>query len=362
LIAGCLPAKSRDINGFGLKTIAINLDSGLLSQLDASLFSKNSAAATVALDGQQRPAHVSYAGKSTADHLKKSFDIVFDDGLEPQSLRVSAGAKDRSALRTVLGFWVFEKIGLPVPRTEHVAVYFNKVYLGLYTLIEPVDEQFFLRRSLKAEQLFAAQLNKGDLLPSNSNRATIDESFKIEIGASGDFSELMMLSRALTELPADRQQLAGLVDIEGYLNFLAAAVVLDHWDGYNNNYFLYRLAGEKTYRFLSWDFDRIAEQTDRPLVRKDLYGAPTAFTAAIFSDPQSRRLFEGKLLNVMNHLASAAAIDAITSYYGTKIAAAYAHDRYLTAVGAGQEAERQRLVDSIKTWHAALAKLLTQPE
>jgi spore coat protein H len=62
------------------------------------------------------------------------------------------------------------------------------------------------------------------------------------------------------------------VDLEKYINYLAATTLCQNWDGYNKNHYLvYDRQGSKKWFFLPWDLDRtLGDHWDWSFVRADL--------------------------------------------------------------------------------------------
>ena len=76
-----------------------------------------------------------------------------------------------------------------------------------------------------------------------------------------------------------------LVDVDQFLEFWAAEVLLGHWDGYNgntNNFWVY-VGDDGRLRFLPWGIDAILEGSE-PFGA----GRPTSLTGFIMSATPSR--------------------------------------------------------------------------
>lgn len=87
-------------------------------------------------------------GNTSRDAAKKSFKLDFNEyvpgrkvsGLE--KLNLKAEQNDPSLIRSVFAFNLMEKIGLPASRFCYTKVYINDNYMGLYEIIEHIDENF----------------------------------------------------------------------------------------------------------------------------------------------------------------------------------------------------------------------------
>lgn len=62
-----------------------------------------------------------------------------------KKLNLNNGWSDPTFIREVLGYEIFEKMGIPVPRTGFVDLWINDIHLGLYTQVEQIDKTFLSR-------------------------------------------------------------------------------------------------------------------------------------------------------------------------------------------------------------------------
>jgi len=94
----------------------------------------------------------SYAVSATT--LRRPMKLDFDRFAEGkrfagvESFNLSNTSFDPSQVREALAFWLFHKLDVPASRTGHALVYltvtgkYDREYLGLYTLIEEIDQHF----------------------------------------------------------------------------------------------------------------------------------------------------------------------------------------------------------------------------
>jgi spore coat protein CotH len=62
------------------------------------------------------------------------------DGVK--KLNFNNGFSDPTFIREVLGYGLFEQMGIPTPRTSFVDLWINDTHLGLYTMVEQIDKTF----------------------------------------------------------------------------------------------------------------------------------------------------------------------------------------------------------------------------
>jgi spore coat protein CotH len=116
-----------------------------------------------------------------------------------KKVNLNNGFSDPTLIRETLGYELFELIGLPTPRTSFVDVWVNDTHLGLYTMVEQVDQTFLDNNfidstgNLYKPEMPAAYLNwtEADLPEQPADQVTdADDSLDINLGG-GKLSEIM---------------------------------------------------------------------------------------------------------------------------------------------------------------------------
>jgi spore coat protein H len=202
--------------------------------------------------------------------LRLNFDKFEDDHPEIKnqrfhgfdSLSLSNSALDASLLRDKLGTAVFADAGLPAPATAFYRVFVDhgegSTYFGLYTGIElPEDESFLDRRfgghdgNLYKPDGAAARWNVWD--PETLGKENNED--------AADYSDAQALFDALhadrSDAAAWRAGLEAILDVDGFLHWLALNAVVQDWDVYGrmtHNYYLYSdpLDGGR-FQWIPWD-------------------------------------------------------------------------------------------------------------
>lgn len=138
-----------------------------------------------------------------------------------KKLCLNNGFSDPTFIREVLGYELFEQMGLPAPRASFVDLYVNNIHLGLYTQVEPIDKTFLTRHfadangNLYKPEIGAATLNwtQADAEKSEqSNPAPpaqeSNTALSIRIGGSrlGDLLRLLDRENGKTTADADSQK------------------------------------------------------------------------------------------------------------------------------------------------------------
>ncbi|HKK38405.1 MAG TPA: CotH kinase family protein, partial [Cryomorphaceae bacterium] len=89
-----------------------------------------------------------FRGNTSRDKIKKSFKVSFNTFVQGQKyfglekLNLNAEVNDPAMMRSRLCWELFNNLGVPAPRSNHVEVYVNGDYYGLYLNTEHIDEEF----------------------------------------------------------------------------------------------------------------------------------------------------------------------------------------------------------------------------
>lgn len=202
--------------------------------------------------------------------LRLKFDEFEDSYPETQDQRfhgfkaigLSNGALDQSLLRDKVGNEVFAQAGIPAPATAFYRVFVDHgdgpQYFGLYTGIEIPSDDAFLETQFGSHK---GNLYKPD--GTGASWATWDpESLGKENNEDeADFSDAKAVFDALHADRGDatrwRAGLEAVLDVDGFLHWLALNTVIQDWDSYgrmSHNYYLYSdpsLGGRL--RWIPWD-------------------------------------------------------------------------------------------------------------
>jgi len=223
--------------------------------------------ATVSIDGQQL-SDVAVRKKGfygSLDEDKPSLKINTDEYIAGQtfygrkSLTLNNAKQDPALIKQCLAYQVFAKAGVPASRCNFARVRVNGRDLGFYVNVEAVNKPMLRRHfSDDAGNLYEGALS--DFRPAWS--LTFDKKTN---DSDPDRSDLDAVSAALA-LP-DAEMLAALdplVDIEEFLDYWAAEVLIGHTDSYSglaNNFLVYDDPATGRFSFLPWGVDNTF-QTD----------------------------------------------------------------------------------------------------
>ncbi len=213
-------------------------------------------------------------GNTSREAKKKSFKVSFNtfkkgrDFHNVEKLNLNGEHNDPSIIRSKLCFDHFETIGLKASRANHVAVYINGNYYGLYINVEHIDEEF-LKKNFADD---SGNLWKC-LYPADLTYLGSDPSIYINLNSDGrpayelstneqqmDFTKLVRLITILNNTPAASlpDSLESVIDISEVLKYFALNVLMGSWDDYwslMNNYYLYHEPSIDKFHIIPYDYD-----------------------------------------------------------------------------------------------------------
>lgn len=174
--------------------------------------------------------------------------------------------QDGTYLQEFLAYEIFRRAKLPAPRVTHARVWINERDLGLYVLKEAYDRRF-LRRSFEDSD--------GNLYDGGVNGEVHDD-LERDVGRGRNHRRDLKALAEACDLSAGserRRRLEACLDVDQFITFMAAEVMIGHWDGYTlnpNNYRLYFGRREPRGVFIIHGADQVFQDA----------------TASIFSSPQ----------------------------------------------------------------------------
>ena len=225
--------------------------------LEKNLWSNGYVAAMFHDGGRASHVKVRYRGGHTRGYPKRSYEVVANGVVS----HYNAEYDDPSMIRNALSFALFNKIGVPAPRSKHVRLVVNGEPAGVYLEIEGVGRPFFRKRGISANALFYAVNNHADFGQYESNsgerKQTLLSGYEHRFGGPAEKAKLIAFIRDLnveSSAQALRRTLARL-DIDNYLRWLAGAVLTGNYDGFEQNYAIYRSGQTGRYRMVPWDYE-----------------------------------------------------------------------------------------------------------
>ena len=212
-------------------------------------------------------------GNTSRFSQKKSFKVSFNAfergrkfyGLE--KLNLNGEHNDPSIIRSKLCWDLFEEMNIPASRANHVMVYINDDYYGLYINVEHVDENFVDLKFGNNDGNLYKCLWPADLVylgedpdlykQEHSGRRAYELKINTDID---DYSDLINFIKIINLTSADslRIKLEKVFNVNSFLQALAVDVATASWDDYwflKNNYYLYHNAKTDKFEYIPYDYD-----------------------------------------------------------------------------------------------------------
>jgi len=212
-------------------------------------------------------------GNTSRYSQKKSFKVSFNTftsggkyyGVE--KLNLNGEHNDPSVIRSKVCWDIFRKMEIPAPRSNHVRVYINNDYYGLYINVEHIDEEFVKSRFTYNDGnlykcLYPADLNYLGEDPNLyklelNGRRVYDLKINEELD---DYSGFANFVDVLNNTPNNniKCELDEVFNTYDYLKVIAADILFGNWDGYiynQNNFYLYHNSINNKFEFIPYDYD-----------------------------------------------------------------------------------------------------------
>lgn len=212
-------------------------------------------------------------GNTSRQSKKKSYKISFNTfhkgrkyyGLE--KMNINGEHNDPSIIRSKLCWDQFKFLNVPSSRANHVKLFINKKYYGLYINVEHIDENFLKTRFSNNSGNLYKCLWPADL----TYRGSDPELYKFMQGdrrtydlktnkSLDDYSGFAHFITVLNQSNAQtfEQEIQKVFNVDGYLRMLAVDVATGNWDNHwylKNNFYLYHNPQNDLFEFIPYDYD-----------------------------------------------------------------------------------------------------------
>ncbi|MBU2555934.1 MAG: CotH kinase family protein [Bacteroidetes bacterium] len=252
-------------------------------------------------------------GNTSRYSAKKSFKVSFNTftsggkyyGVE--KLNLNGEHNDPSVIRSKVMWDILRKTDIPAPRANHVELYINGNYHGLYINVEHIDEEFVLLRFGNNDGNLFKCLYPADLDYLGSN----PDAYKLESGGRrvyelkineelDDYSDLAEFINILNNAANNHLvcQLDEVFNTYDYLKIVAADVFCGNWDGYifnKNNFYLYHNTQSGKFEFIPYDVDNTfgidwfnIDWTTRNMYNWEMQGEPRPLYTRLMDNQELR--------------------------------------------------------------------------
>lgn len=214
-------------------------------------------------------------GNTSRSSQKKSFKVSFNTfeqgrqyhGLDKMNL--NGEHNDPSIMRAKVSWDVFERIGLPAPRSNHIRLFINEEYFGLYMNVEHIDDEFVkdrfgsdagnLYKNLYPADLSYISENSEDYKwsPNWTDRRVYDLKTNTEEDDYSDLASLISFLEA-SSMSKFKKEIEDYLNVDGVLRWMAVDILTGNWDNYwynQNNFYLYNDPESGRFEFIPYDYD-----------------------------------------------------------------------------------------------------------
>ena len=258
--------------------------------------------------------------------MRPSFDF-FGDGPEPlERLVLQAAWIDPSFLRNKLVFDVLRELGALAPRVGHARVFLNGEPLGLYQVIERIDENFLMEHGLSPEgNLYKAENHNANFAPRDDPLAGFRERTH-EDSRAEDLAELFHVVNETSDARLE-ERVAEYLHLGDFALWNQVMSFMLNLDTFSKNYYLYHDPAAShpdagaVFRIIHWDADAslglwwTGERYDNP-AQAQLYGERNVLSRRLYGRSSDRPYLEGLASLTAGPLAAAhlwARADALLS-------------------------------------------------
>jgi spore coat protein H len=246
-----------------LPVYELKLDRRDLARLEQRAFSNETVPATFVARGQvYDQVRIRHRGDWARTWPKKPLKIFFD-AKRPfegrRRLNLNSAWRDPAFVRECLAYHLYAACGALAPTSQMVRVHLNGQFRGLYVEVEQPDKPFLNRVHLKGASLYKASSRSNQADERDFGTAELyGAHYTKETQKKGEgYAELAEFCSALARATNAVEFFTQRLDLDRYINFLAATVLCQNWDGFNKNHFLvYDGQGSKKWFVIPWDLDR----------------------------------------------------------------------------------------------------------
>jgi len=216
--------------------------------------------AIVVEDSIYTDARIRLRGESSRVYPKKSYRITLQ-GNQPIDGRIEWNLNseyfDETYMHSWLFSWILKQLDYPCFTVEHVRLYVNGTYIGLYVRIEPVDEQFLINHGMDPDANLYKAAGDGACLSIYDN---VTAYWEKKANESENWNDLYELIDYLQQVnPENFHETAGEnFELNSLMTILAVNTLTMNYSTYYHNYFMYRdIRGTGFWTMLPWDVDRL---------------------------------------------------------------------------------------------------------
>lgn len=212
-------------------------------------------------------------GTGSRSPVKPGLKVAFDRYVGGQtflgltSLVLRNNTQDPSNMRERVSMQLLQRMGLPAPRESYARFFVNDEYLGLYTVVEAIDDRFLGRHFSASDGYLFSFDYPASAEPfyfedrGSAPAPYVPQPFKPENHTSDPQPEVIARMVQTVNQASDAlfaSAVSAFVDLSALIRQVAVEAFLSDNDGLlgdwgMNNVYLYRLQTNTRFTFLAWD-------------------------------------------------------------------------------------------------------------
>ncbi len=268
---------------------------------------------------------VRYKGNGTyfrsQSSLKRSLKVDLNDFVKGQKLggmtklNFHSEISDPSWMIEPLSYRLYRDAGVPTPRTAYVKVYltvpgrYDRTYMGLYAMVEDVDQHFADERFGTKKGAIFKPVGPNLFRYLGTNWEAYQQQYDPKTDLTPAQAKRMMDFCQLITSAKDQEfaeRIGSFLDLEEFARFIAMTVCLSSLDsilGMSQNFYMYLYPKTDRFQFIPWDLDnsfgkfRMAgTQTEREQlsIMRPWHG-DDRFIERVFQVPAFQKLYRARL-------------------------------------------------------------------
>lgn len=213
----------------------------------------------ISYNGETRVARMRVRGDTSRKDPKKSLKIKLDSlqikGI-PKVINLNAEYADKTYIRQYLSSKLMQKSGQICFNAEHVKVFINGKFHGLFLQVENMDKAFLKRNNLS---------KKGNLYKATKDGACLsvfddfDAKWEKKTNKKSDHNDLNKLIHDINSVSNDNflEFIKKTFEYDDLVNIIALNMFLSNSSTYYHNYYLYHdLYKNGKWKMIPWDLDK----------------------------------------------------------------------------------------------------------
>ncbi len=281
----------------GVNRLEIHIDAERYQKLFTNKLNNTTVSGYISYGDEVYECLLRSAGSGSRYHARWGFkvDLLNNATIEGlNSFNLSSQIFDHTLLNTHIASKMYEASGFPISFNKHVFLRINGKDFGLYPMLERVDKEFFVKRGIHISELYKLSFEASFTFESLNYPEYI---FDKKIPKNESYTTLNRFINAVdTCNPAYLpQSLSKFLNIENYLQYHAITSILNNYDAFTNNFYLFSKEVYGPFSIIPWDFDKAFTREDD----KKLYG-DNAIISKLLENSYVRNRYKEIMLNILN--------------------------------------------------------------